>query len=63
MYCGMEEVNFHDININNHRITIWADRFVVLRHPEKCDLYYFVLFDSFNGCTFVYSLSKGNIQD
>lgn len=35
----MEEVNFHDINIDNHRITIWADRFVVLRHPEKCDLY------------------------
>ncbi len=39
MYYGMEEVNFHDINIHNHRITIWADRFVVLRHPEKCDLY------------------------
>lgn len=39
MYCCMEEVNFHDINIHNHRITIWADRFVVLRHPEKCDLY------------------------
>jgi hypothetical protein len=35
----MEEVNFHDIKIDNHQITIWADRFVVLRHPEKCDLY------------------------
>jgi hypothetical protein len=35
----MDSVNFHDIEINNHKITIWDDRFVVLRHPEKCDLY------------------------
>ena len=35
----MEEVNFHQVSINNHEITIWADRFIVLRHPEKCDLY------------------------
>jgi len=35
----MDAVNFHDIEINNHKITIWDDRFVILRHPEKCDLY------------------------
>ena len=35
----MESVNFQDIKIKNHEITIWDNRFVVLRHPEKCDLY------------------------
>jgi hypothetical protein len=35
----MEEINFHQVSINNHEITIWANRFVVLKHPEKCDLY------------------------
>jgi len=35
----MDEVNFHDIKIHNHEITIWDNRFVVLRHPEKCDMY------------------------
>ena len=34
----MEEINFHQVSINNHDITVWANRFVVLRHPEKCDL-------------------------
>ena len=35
----MNDVNFQDIKIKDHHITIWADRFIVLRHPEKCDLY------------------------
>jgi hypothetical protein len=35
----MEDINFHQVSINNHEITVWANRFVVLRHPEKCDLY------------------------
>ena len=35
----MKEVTFHDINIKDHHITIWANQFIVLRHPEKCDLY------------------------
>lgn len=35
----MEEINFHQVSINNHEITVWANRFVVLKHPEKCDLY------------------------
>jgi len=35
----MEDVNFHQVSINNHDITIWANRFVVLRHPEICDVH------------------------
>ncbi len=35
----MNDVNFQDIKIKDHHITIWADRFIVLRHPEKCDLH------------------------
>lgn len=35
----MDQVKFHDIKIKNHEITIWDDRFVVLRHPEKCDMF------------------------
>jgi hypothetical protein len=35
----MKEVTFHDINIKDHHITIWANQFIILRHPEKCDLY------------------------
>ena len=35
----MKEVTFHDINIKGHHITIWANQFIILRHPEKCDLY------------------------
>ena len=29
----MNDVNFQDIKIKDHHITIWADRFIVLRHP------------------------------
>lgn len=35
----MTEVSFHQLNIKNHEITIWENRIIVLRHPEKCDLY------------------------
>lgn len=35
----MNTVNFHELKIQNHSITIWDDRFVILNHPEKCDLY------------------------
>lgn len=35
----MTEVAFHQLNIKNHEITIWENRIIVLRHPEKCDLY------------------------
>lgn len=35
----MYEVNFHDLKIKGHEITIWEDRVIVLKHPEKCDLY------------------------
>ena len=35
----MDDVKFYDLKINNHEITIWESKFVVLRHPEKCDLY------------------------
>ena len=34
----MNDVNFHDIKIQDHNITIWDDRFIVLRHPETCDI-------------------------
>lgn len=35
----MTDVSFHQLNIKNHEITIWENRIIVLRHPEKCDLY------------------------
>jgi len=35
----MNEISFHELKIKNHEITIWDKRFIVLRHPEKCDLY------------------------
>ena len=35
----MKYVDFHELKIHNHEITIWDKRFIILRHPEKCDLY------------------------
>jgi hypothetical protein len=35
----MDKINFHELKIHDHEITIWDDRFIILRHPEKCDVY------------------------
>lgn len=34
----MTTVNFYHLNIKNHDISIWDDKFILLKHPEKCDI-------------------------
>jgi len=35
----MEKVSFHSLTVKGHKIDIWDDRYMILRHPSKCDFY------------------------
>lgn len=35
----MKKVSHHNITIDNHKINIWDNKYVVLKHPQKCDFY------------------------
>ena len=39
IYLYMKKVPFYNLNIDGHKIDIWDDKYMILKHPPKCDFY------------------------